>query len=56
MLHADAFNIQAGYQIILPPEMRWEVSPSDVLIVELQTAPSDSATFSGTVYFEEIGG
>lgn len=56
ILHADCFNVMAGYQHIMTPEERIILSPSDRLIIELQTAPADSLTMSGTVVFEEIGG
>ena len=55
-IHSECFNVMAGLQLIWPPEMRPVVSPSDLLHIELQTAPADSLTMSGTIYFEEIGG
>ena len=55
-LHAEAFNIQIGFFYIPPPEQQVEVSPSQLLIVELQDAPSDSLTMSGTIVFEALGG
>lgn len=55
-LHAASFNILTGYSWIPTPEMRIVVSPSDRLIIELQTAPADALTMSGVVYIEEIGG
>lgn len=55
-LHAEAFNVQIGFYYLPPPEDRVEVSPSQLFIVELQAAPSDSLTMNGTVVFEEIGG
>lgn len=55
-IHAESFNVMAGLQIWWTPETRPVVSPSDRIIIELQTAPADSLTMSGTVYFEEIGG
>lgn len=55
-LHAEAFNVQIGFYYLPPPEDRPVVSPSALFIVELQAAPSDSITMSGTVVFEEIGG
>jgi hypothetical protein len=55
-IHSEAFNVMAGLQIVWTPETRPIVSPSDLLHIELQTAPADSLTMSGTVYFEEIGG
>lgn len=56
ILHVEAFNVMAGLIIWLPPECRWVISPSGRLVIELETAPADSTTMSGTVYFEEIGG
>lgn len=55
-VHADCFNVMSGYQMIWTPETRPVISPSGRIIVELQTAPADSITMSGTIYFEEIGG
>lgn len=55
-LHAECFNIMAGLALWWPPECRPMVSPSGRVIVELQTAPADSLTMSGTLYIEEIGG
>lgn len=55
-LHAAAFNIMNGYVWIPTPEMRFVISPSDRVIIELQTVPADELTLNGVVYFEEIGG
>lgn len=55
-LYAAAFNIRNGFIYLPPPEQQIKISPSDRLIVELQTAPADSLTMSGTAVFEEIGG
>jgi hypothetical protein len=56
IIHSECFNVMAGLTIWLPPECRWIISPSGRLNIELQTAPGDALTMSGTVYFEEIGG
>lgn len=56
ILFSDSFNVMAGWQWLPTPEMRLVISPSGRLIIELQTAPADSLTMSGTVFFEEIGG
>lgn len=55
-LHAESFNVMAGLDIVWTPETRPVISPSARLVVELQTAPADSLTMSGSIYFEEIGG
>lgn len=55
-IHAECFNVMAGWVWIPTPEIRPVISPSGRLVVELQTAPADSLTMSGTIYFEEIGG
>lgn len=56
ILHSACFNVMAGYQYIWTPESRPVLSPSGRINVELQTAPADALTMSGTVYFEEMGG
>ena len=55
-LHSASFNVLNGYIWIPTPECRPVISPSGRIIIELQTAPADALTMSGTVYFEEIGG
>ena len=55
-IHSESFNVMAGLQIWWTPETRPIISPSDLLHIELQTAPADSLTMSGVIYFEEIGG
>ena len=55
-IHAECFNVMAGLQIWWTPETRPVLSPSGRLIVELQTAPADALTMSGTIYFSEAGG
>lgn len=54
-LHVDAFNVRAGYNLILPPEMQWEVAGSSRLTVELNEAPADSVTMNGVIYVMEMG-
>jgi len=55
-LHSDCFNIRVGLQLILPPEMRWEVSQGQTtLVVRLMATPTDSLSMSGTLYVEELG-
>lgn len=54
-LAAYAWNIRGPFEKIYTPEMRWVVSPSERLAVELTTTPADSITFSGTLTVEEIG-
>lgn len=56
ILHSECFNVMAGLSIWWTPETRPFISPSGRLNVELQTAPGDALTMSGTIYFEEIGG
>ena len=51
-LHADAWNVQAGYQLWWPPEVRPAARNSERIVVR-STAPADAITLSGTLYFEE---
>lgn len=55
VLHNDTFNVQAGLQLVFPPEMRPVVRQGDTMLcVRLDTALADDATISGTVYVREI--
>ena len=54
-LHSDAFNVRAGWQYRPTPEERIVIRGARRLTVELGTTPADSITFSGTLYFREIG-
>jgi len=55
-LWAESFNIQVGLHYFPTPDMQIVISPSDRLIIELQTAPTDSLTMSGVAIIEELGG
>ncbi len=55
-LYAAAFNIRGGHIYMPPPEQMITISPSDRLIIELQSAPADSLTMSGVAVIEERGG
>ena len=50
------WNIRVPLDIIWIPETRIWVSPTDGLTVTLLTAPADSITMGGVVYFREVGG
>lgn len=52
----EAWNVQIGLHWIFTPDEQIVISPSDRLIIELQDAPTDSITMSGTITFEELGG
>lgn len=51
-LLSDAMNIQAGYQMIWPPEHMPILRNSERLVVRM-SAPADSLTVSSTLIFEE---
>jgi hypothetical protein len=53
-LHADTFNVRAGYQLWFPPENCPMASQANTTIVVRITAPADSLTMSGTLYVEEL--
>lgn len=53
-LHACAFNVLSGLDIIWTPETRPVIDASTRVVVELLTTPADSLTLSGTIYFEEL--
>ncbi len=50
------WNIRVPLDIIWIPETRIWISPTDAFTVTLLTAPADSITMGGTVYFREVGG
>ena len=53
-VHADAFNVQAGYQYWWTPETTPTVAPSSRVVVNLPAAPTDAITVSATLIFEEL--
>lgn len=52
-VRAEAFNVQAGYQYLPPPEQRLFFLPAEAVVVSI-TAPADAITLSGTLVFEEV--
>lgn len=55
-LEAHVWNVRIPFQRLYTPETRPTISPGNRWTLELETAPADSVTISGTVTFEEIGG
>lgn len=54
-LHAEAFNVRTGWQMIWTPEMRPVVTQTQSrMVVRLMAAPTDSLTMSGVMYVEEV--
>jgi hypothetical protein len=58
ILAKKEFHVASGLEWLLTPEERalYTFSPSTRLLVELETAPADSITMSGTMLVEEVGG
>ena len=56
VVHSECFNIQAGWVYRPTPEERIVCSAGDIIAINLPSAPTDSLTMSGTLYFDEIGG
>ena len=52
-LYTESVNVQAGYQYLPTPEMRYFFLPSEACVVSI-TAPTDAITGSGTLTFEEM--
>lgn len=52
-IRSEAWNVQAGYQYLPPPEQRITYLASEACVVSI-TAPADAITLSGTVVFEEL--
>jgi hypothetical protein len=55
-LRTENWNVRIPFDKIFTPEERPVLSPSGTFTVELETAPADSVTMSGTIVFEEVGG
>lgn len=53
-LLSDGFNIRTGYQLWLPEGAEFRVSNAELLCVRLMAAPSESISFSGTLFFREV--
>jgi hypothetical protein len=54
-IYSACFNVLNGFFWCPTPECRPVIPPSGRLIVELQTAPGDVLTMSGSMLIEEIG-
>jgi hypothetical protein len=52
-VRAEAFNVQAGYQYLPPPEQRILFLAAEMCVVSI-TAPADAVTLSGTAIIEEL--
>lgn len=52
-LEVHAWNVRGNLIMFYPPELRPRVKASARWTLELETAPADSITMSGTLYFEE---
>lgn len=52
-VRTEAFNVQAGYQYLPPPEERLLFLATEAVVVSI-TAPADAVTMSGTLVFEEL--
>ena len=51
-VHADAFNVQAGWMYTPVPKAIISVAPSSRVVVNLPVAPADAITVSATLVFE----
>lgn len=52
-VRTEAFNVQAGYQYLPPPEQRLTFLAAEAVVVSI-TAPADAITLSGSLVFEEL--
>lgn len=54
-LEVHSWNERVPYQFWYTPETRPMIRPGDRWTLECETAPADSVTVSGTIWFEELG-
>jgi hypothetical protein len=54
-VHADTWNVRGQFIWLPTPEMRPWLAVSERFTVEAATAPADSLTMNGTLFFEEVG-
>lgn len=50
------WDVLAGFEQTPTPELRWEFSPSELVIFSLEEAPADSITANAKIIFELLGG
>jgi hypothetical protein len=53
-LHADAWNVRAGWIYIPTPEMRIRWENANYLVVRQMSTVADDISMSGTLYYEEL--
>lgn len=54
VLHGSAFNVRAGHIWIPTPQMRAKLVASGRIVLRMNSTPTDSISFSGTLTFEEL--
>lgn len=55
-IHNGAFNVRVGEAMVFPEGLEIDASQADTtLVVRLLAAPTDSTTFTGTIYVRELG-
>lgn len=54
LIHADAFNVQAGFLYLPTPEELVTIQVTEAFIVKIPSAPTDPLTMSGSITFEEL--
>lgn len=55
-VHADGWNVAAGYPLWIPDGCEWGVTQADTsLVIRLASAPVDSLDISATLYVREQG-
>ena len=55
IIHSECWNIAMPFVYLPIPELRPWIRVDDSMVVDLNTAPNDELTMSGTMYFEEFG-
>lgn len=56
VVHADSWNVQAGWLYLPLPDERHEIGASEIIAVELPVDVGDDLTINATITWREVGG
>lgn len=54
ILRADVYNVVNGFQLLPPPEDRYQIAPSQAFTLSLDSTPGSAQTMSGSLVYAEL--